>query len=111
MLLNEKLVALLKKRAEGYSAVEEVVEYDEGGEVTKRKVTTKNVPPDLAALKLLIELDVRSGDTENMTTEELLELRKNLLEEFYENSIKENERDAMRIGSVQDDCDGGDNSR
>ncbi|MBR5900414.1 MAG: hypothetical protein IKZ38_03360 [Clostridia bacterium] len=47
------------KRALGYDATEVVEEYSEGDEgqirLIKRKVTTKNVPPDPTALKLLLE--------------------------------------------------------
>ena len=50
--------ALIKK-ALGYDAVEVVEEYvscDEGEiKLSKKKVTKKNVPPDLSAIKILME--------------------------------------------------------
>jgi len=49
----------LVKKALGYDTMEIVEEYSGGddGEIrlTKKKITTKNVPPDLSALKLLLE--------------------------------------------------------
>lgn len=47
------------KKALGYNYKEVIDEYsvDESGNktLTKRKVTTKNVPPDLSAVKLLLD--------------------------------------------------------
>ena len=72
--------ALIKK-ALGYDAKEVTEEYVKGedGEIvlTKKKVTIKSVPPDVTALKLLLDSD--SLPVENMTDEELEEERKRLL--------------------------------
>lgn len=84
--------ALIKK-ALGYDATEVVEEYvsDDDGEVrlTKKKVTKKHLPPDLSALKMLME------ETEQplaLMTEEQLESEKerllNLLKEFNEKEKK-----------------------
>lgn len=73
--------ALIKK-ALGYDATEVVEEYvsSEEGEVklTKKKVTKKNVPPDITALKLLMENEVKI--VSQMSEEELLAERDRLLE-------------------------------
>ena len=73
--------ALIKK-ALGYDATEVVEEYvsSEEGEVklTKKKVTKKNVPPDITALKLLMENEVKI--VSQMSEEELLVERDRLLE-------------------------------
>ena len=73
--------ALIKK-ALGYDAKEVVEEYvqKEDGEVqlTKRKVTTKSVPPDVSALKLLIDDDATKPVAE-MTDEELHQEKARLL--------------------------------
>ena len=61
----------LKKKAFGFDTEETVEEfaYIEGEEVlSKRKVTRKNVPPDVSAIKMLME--ERDGLSE-MTDEEL----------------------------------------
>lgn len=64
--------ALIKK-ALGYDykeIVEEYVSSDEGEvKLAKKKVTTKNVPPDITALKML--LDEQHADLESMSDEEL----------------------------------------
>ena len=58
-LSKEQLESVLIKKALGYDATEVVEEYagDEQGEVRllKKKVTIKNVPPDMTALKILLE--------------------------------------------------------
>ena len=56
---KEQFKDALIKKALGYDATEVVEEYstDDQGEVklVKKKVTTKNVPPDISALKILLE--------------------------------------------------------
>ena len=72
--------ALIKK-ALGYDATEVVEEYvsSEEGEIklTKKKVTKKNVPPDMAALKIL--LDENDKPISEMTDEQLKEEKARLL--------------------------------
>lgn len=71
--------ALIKK-ALGYDykeVVEEYVSSDEGEiKLTKKKVTKKNVPPDITAIKLLLE-DMPS--ISSMSDEELLKEKERLL--------------------------------
>ena len=56
---GQKLRRALIKKALGYDATEVVEEYVSGEEgeikLSKKKVTKKNVPPDLTAIKMLIE--------------------------------------------------------
>lgn len=72
--------ALIKK-ALGYDATEVVEEYVSGEEgeikLSKKKVTKKNVPPDLTALKLLMDED--SLPLSSMTDEELQKEKERLL--------------------------------
>ena len=71
--------ALIKK-ALGYDATEVVEEYvGDGDEIklSKKKVTTKNVPPDMSALKLL--LDESQKQVGEMTDQELFEEKVRLL--------------------------------
>lgn len=72
--------ALIKK-ALGYDATEVVEEYVSGEEgeikLTKKKVTKKNVPPDLTAIKLLMGED--SLALSDMTDEELEKEKERLL--------------------------------
>lgn len=73
--------ALIKK-ALGYDAKEVVEEYVQNSEgevqLTKRKVTTKSVPPDVQALKLLLEDDAQKPIIE-MSDEELESEKQRLL--------------------------------
>ena len=55
---KEKIKEALLKKALGYDCTETVEEYvSEEGEIrlTKKKITKKNVPPDMSALKILLE--------------------------------------------------------
>lgn len=71
---NEIVKDALLKRAVGYEAQEVTEEYTDDGlggiKMVKRKVVSKNVPPDVSAVKLLVEL---SGDKDikELTDEEL----------------------------------------
>lgn len=77
---DDEILNAVKRKAVGYSATETVEEYAvvEGSvELVKRRVTTKDVPPDMAAVKLLLD----SGDTHELSDEELeCEKRRLLLE-------------------------------
>ncbi len=78
---------VLIKKALGYDVKEVVEEYvsDENGTVklTKKKVTKKNVPPDMTALKMLLESD---KPIHSMSDEELEKEKIRLLELLKENS-------------------------
>ena len=71
--------ALIKK-ALGYDATEVVEEYVSGEEgeikLSKKKVTKKNVPPDITAIKMLLEKQV---DIPSMSDEELEKERVRLI--------------------------------
>lgn len=77
----EKIREALIRRAVGYDTEETVEEYSGTGEdvtMVRRKVTKKNVPPDISAAKLLLE---ESGvDYSAMTDEQLEEEKQRLLE-------------------------------
>ncbi len=71
--------ALIKK-ALGYDATEVVEEYVGDGDdikLSKKKVTTKNVPPDISALKFLLEESQKK--VSEMTDQELFEEKVRLL--------------------------------
>lgn len=77
----EKIREALIRRAVGYDTEETVEEYSGTGEdvtMVRRKVTKKNVPPDISAAKLLLE---EAGvDYSAMTDEQLEEEKRRLLE-------------------------------
>ena len=88
---RKKIEEALIKRALGYEAkeiIEEYAESDEGEKLTKRKVTVKDVPPDLNAVKILLE-DINCGgrDVRSMTDAELEAEKTRLL-----NLLKENRK-------------------
>ena len=80
--------ALIKK-ALGYDCTETVEEYvnEEDGTVklAKKKITKKNVPPDMTALKILLD-DVKP--IEEMTDEELEKEKERLLNVLAEKEKK-----------------------
>lgn len=88
---HKKLKKALLKKATGYSQSEIVEEYvmDEDGvlKLSKKKVTKKFIPPDIATVKILLEQNCSELDFSNWTEEELLKEKKRLLEELslYEN--------------------------
>ncbi len=79
---------VLMKKAFGYDCTETVEEYvSENGEIklVKKKVTKKNVPPDISALKLLIE---DKGRSVNSMTDEELDHEKDRLLKILKKSAK-----------------------
>lgn len=78
---KQDVMSTLLKRAMGYTVEEIVEEYagdERGGELIKRKVTTKPVPPDVTALKTYIELSKQDDGYASMSDNEL-ELEKERL--------------------------------
>lgn len=58
IVVKNKIEKSLLKKALGYNYKEIVDEYvidEDGQKLTKRKITTKNVPPDISAVKLLLD--------------------------------------------------------
>lgn len=71
---KELLTKILLRKAKGYSYKEKVDEYvvvDGIKQLTKTKVTTKKVQPDVMAVKALLELDCDEQDVTSMTDEQL----------------------------------------
>lgn len=85
---EDSVKSALKKKAFGYDTEETVEEfaYKEGEEIlSKKKVTKKNVPPDIAAIKMLLEEDV---DLKEMTDEELEKEKIRLLKLLEKMNLK-----------------------
>ena len=84
----------MKRRAVGYDFTEVTEEYGENkdGELTvlKKKVVTKNLPPDVSALKLLIDIEGEETDVMKMTTEELLIEKEKILKRMGVNKNESN---------------------
>ncbi|MBE5748349.1 MAG: hypothetical protein E7344_01820 [Clostridiales bacterium] len=94
--VNQKLKQALVKKAVGYVAkewVDELAVDKETGEMTvvKRKVTKKQVPPDLNAAKLLFEITgEKQFDVAFMSDDDLQNERQKLLDILEENNDKTN---------------------
>ena len=77
---EEKIKKALYKKAHGYDSTETVEEYalfDDGVKLTKKKITKKNVPPDITALKILLDGEIKP--IADMTDEELENEKKRLM--------------------------------
>ena len=82
---KNELRELLYKRAMGFICEETVDEYavsdgDEELKLVKRKITSKYNPPDLAAIKALLEL--KEDGLDAFSDEELEEERRRLIEKI-----------------------------
>ncbi len=70
MSARDEILDAVHKRACGYCATEVVEEYavvDGALELVKRKVTTKDVPPDMTAAKMIFD----SGGLSDLSDEQL----------------------------------------
>lgn len=83
---GDSIQSALIKKALGYDVTETIEEYVENQEgeikLSKKKITKKNVPPDVTAIKILLEenkLDVKNMSDEELESEKirLLELLSN----------------------------------
>lgn len=82
---KESILATLYKKAMGYTVEEIVEEYsgdEKGGELIKRKITTKPLPPDITALKAYLEMTESDNSYHNMSDEDLERERLRLIEEI-----------------------------
>jgi hypothetical protein len=91
--VTNKLNRVIRRKAFGYETSETVEEYALiDGEMTlvKKKVSTKEIPPDTTALKML--LDISDGVDDDMSEEEIkkekLRLIRLLMEGLNETSEK-----------------------
>ena len=70
--------AILRK-AVGYDVQEIVEEYSGENELIKRKVSSKHMPPDMSAIKTVLDIKGQEKDFVNMSDEELEQLKTKLL--------------------------------
>ncbi len=87
--IYDKIQKALLKRALGFDTSETVEEYAKDGEdmaVVRKRVTTKNVPPDISAVKMYLENFAEKGDDlSNMTSAQLEAEKKRLIALLKEN--------------------------
>lgn len=85
------LLDTLYRKGVGYTTEEVVEEYsgeEKGGELIKRKVTKKDVPPDINALKTYLEYTKPTNEFDSMSTEELEREKQRLLEKLKLEEVK-----------------------
>jgi len=83
--VEEEIKKALYKKAVGYTAKEVVEEYGgEDGNLVKKKISKKHIPPDMTAIKTLIDLDQESSDLASKSDEELEEMLGQLNKELGE---------------------------
>ncbi len=95
---KDQLDKAILKRALGYETEEVVEEYastDNELKLSKRKVTKKYVPPDLSAIKMVMDTMDQTvlGEYQTMTKEQLMKEKiqlLNQLEEKYGNQKSKN---------------------
>ena len=90
---DDEIKQALFKRAVGYESDEVIEEYtsDENGNpiLSKRKITKKFTPPDIAALRFLLEQgQVSDDEISKMTDKQLLQEKERLLQ-----LLKQKEKD------------------
>ncbi|MBD5131947.1 MAG: hypothetical protein HDT28_05080 [Clostridiales bacterium] len=81
MKSHDDILDAVVKRACGYEAQEVVEEYavvDGSLELVKRKITTKDVPPDMTAAKMLFD----NNEVSDLTDEQLESERIRLIKEL-----------------------------
>ncbi len=91
---NEEIENALKKRALGYESnevTEEYVTLDDGAvKLVKRKVVSKSVPPDISAVKILMELTKFNDNLSTLSDDELEREKQRLLKLLAEEENESN---------------------
>lgn len=89
-MLSKNMLSNLYKRAEGFLQTETTTEYviDENGvkRPIKERTTSKEMPPDVQAFKLYMELTDYKSEFEGMSDEELTREKERLLRELKSDS-------------------------
>ena len=87
-MIPEKILKKLLRRAEGYTQTETqreyVIEEDGSRRAVKERVVEKEVPPDVQALKIYLELTEYRSEFENMSDEEIKAEKIRLIKELKE---------------------------
>ncbi|MDE5756559.1 MAG: hypothetical protein K2I23_05655 [Clostridia bacterium] len=91
--------AILRK-AVGYDVQEIVEEYSGENELLKRKVSSKHIPPDMSAIKTILEIKGQENDLAKMSDEELEQLKTKLLGQLKD--LTKGESDESNNSNKQD---------
>ncbi|MDE5990749.1 MAG: hypothetical protein K2O95_06025 [Clostridia bacterium] len=80
--MNEEIEKAVFRRAVGYDVQEIIEEYSGENELLKRKVSSKHYPPDMTAVKTMLELGLDNDELKSMSDDQLIELKKRLLNQL-----------------------------
>ena len=97
---QEDLEDAILRKAVGYDVHEIVEEYSGENELLKRKVSSKHLPPDMTAIKTILELKGQENDLAKMSDEELIQLKTKLLSQL--NDLTKGESNESNNSKKQD---------
>ncbi|MBD5086951.1 MAG: hypothetical protein HDT29_05275 [Clostridiales bacterium] len=80
--MNEEIEKAVFRRAVGYDVQEITEEYSGENELLKRKVSSKHYPPDMTAVKTMLELGLDNDELKTMSDSQLIELKLRLLNQL-----------------------------
>ena len=102
--LKDDFFEVITKKAKGYCVNEVVEEYvmdEEGLKMTKKKVTKKHIPPDIAAAKLMVDMQQTTNElTDEQLEAELIKLKSQIMEELKCGNSKDEICIPLRNGSL-----------
>ena len=79
MKSDDNIDQAILRKAVGYDVQEIVEEYSGENELLKRKVSSKHMPPDMTAIKTVLDIKSQQNDFANMSDSQLEELKTKLL--------------------------------
>lgn len=88
--MNEDIEVAILRKAVGYDVQEIVEEYSGENDLLKRKVTNKHIPPDMTAIKTILEIKGQENDLAKMSDDELRQLKTKLLRQLKDLTKGEN---------------------
>lgn len=85
--MNEEIEKAVYRKAVGYDIQEICEEYSGENELIKRKVATKHFPPDITAVKAMVELGIQQEKELNeLSDEELDDLKLRLIAQLKDST-------------------------
>ena len=97
---NDNVDEAILRKAVGYDVQEIVEEYSGENELLKRKVSSKHMPPDMTAIKTILEIKGQENDLAKMSDEELEQLKTKLLGQL--NDLTKGEKHESNNSNKQD---------
>ncbi|MDE6614002.1 MAG: hypothetical protein K2K24_00680 [Clostridia bacterium] len=91
--MNEEIEKAVFRRAIGYDIQEVTEEYSGENELLKRKISSKHYPPDMTAVKTMLELGLDNDELKSMSDSQLVELKLRLLNQLNDMTKGESDED------------------